>query len=40
MAAAHAERSFIPYPTNRVVGTISSAADVRAAFNELLRGLQ
>jgi uncharacterized protein (TIGR02246 family) len=30
-------RDFIPYPTNRVVGTIADAKDARAAINELLQ---
>ena len=30
-------RDFIPYPTNRIVGTVPDAARAQAAVNALLR---
>jgi uncharacterized protein (TIGR02246 family) len=36
-AASTNRRGFIPYPTNRVVGTVSDAAKARAAIDALLR---
>ena len=37
----HTPGDFIPYPTNRVVGTIADATDARAALDSLLsRGFQ
>jgi uncharacterized protein (TIGR02246 family) len=37
MKAASTGRRFIPYPTNRVVGTIADAGKARAAIDALLR---
>jgi hypothetical protein len=35
-ATTSERRDFIPYPTNRVVGTVAVAKDARAAINALL----